>query len=125
MSDEIRAKGKQIRRELQGDRYVSEQRGRVDPAWQAFQDQVDLVYGSIWSRPGLGRRERCLVTVAALAALDRKDELERHLIAAQRNGVTIEALKEVALQLSMYAGFPATVGMWRLLERLEAQPPAQ
>lgn len=122
MSDETRAKGKQVRRDLQGDLFVAEQRAKPDVTWQAVQDHVDLVYGSIWARPGLARRDRCLITVAALAALDRKAELERHLIGALRSGVTLEELKEVALQLSMYAGFPATVGMWRLLESLQAEP---
>ena len=68
---------------------------------------IDNVFGSLWSRPGLDRRSRSLVTLGALIALRATDELKFHYAIALRNGVTLEELAEVVYHLSGYAGFPA------------------
>jgi len=68
-----------------------------------------LVWGGIWSRPGLSLRDRSVVTVAVLAALGRLDALEQQLKGAIRNGCTAEELQEVILQVGAYAGFPAAM----------------
>jgi 4-carboxymuconolactone decarboxylase len=68
---------------------------------------VDHIFGSLWTRPGLGRRDRSLVTVAALIAMRANDELRFHLPIALRNGVTLEEIEEVVYHLAGYAGFPA------------------
>src|ERR1700752_1723311 len=67
----------------------------------------DYVCGSLWTRPGLGRRERSLVTLGALIAMRAVDELRFHMPIAVRNGLTVEEIEEVVYHLTGYAGFPA------------------
>lgn len=68
---------------------------------------LDNVFGAVWTRPGLDRRARSLVTLGILIALRASEELAIHFPAAVRNGVTVEELAEVIYQASAYAGFPA------------------
>jgi 4-carboxymuconolactone decarboxylase len=68
---------------------------------------LDHVFGSLWARPGLGRRERSLVTLGALIAMRAVDELRFHMPIAVRNGLTVEEIEEVVYHLTGYAGFPA------------------
>lgn len=121
MTDETtRRKGWTIRSRLQGPAFVDEQRSKQDPLWQSFQDLVDTMYGSTWGSERLSLRERCLITVAALAQSGHPAELRRHVIAALRNGVTSDELKELAFQLTLYCGLPVTVGLWREIDRVVA-----
>ena len=69
----------------------------------------DLVYGQIWERPGLSKRDRSLVTVAALIALARPDFVKTHIERAIGNGVTREEISEVITHLPFYAGWPAAM----------------
>ena len=68
---------------------------------------LDNVFGALWTRPGLGRRERSLVTLGILIALRATEELRFHFPAALRNGLTKDELAEVIYHCSGYAGFPA------------------
>ena len=68
---------------------------------------VDHVFGSLWTRPGLDRRSRSLVTLGALIAMRAKDELRFHMPIALRNGLTIEEIEEVVYHMAGYVGFPA------------------
>jgi alkylhydroperoxidase/carboxymuconolactone decarboxylase family protein YurZ len=68
---------------------------------------AESAFGMIWSRPGLARRDRSLVTVAQLAALGKTGELRGHLAGALNNGCTQEELVEVLMQTAVYAGVPA------------------
>jgi 4-carboxymuconolactone decarboxylase len=68
---------------------------------------IDNVFGSLWTRPGLGRRDRSLVTLGALIAMRAVDELRLHMPIALRNGLTVEEIEEVVYHLTGYAGFPA------------------
>src|SRR6516165_8179545 len=68
---------------------------------------LDHVFGSLWTRPVLGRRERSLVTLCALIAMRDNDELRVHMPLALRNGLTVEEIEEVVYHLTGYAGFPA------------------
>jgi 4-carboxymuconolactone decarboxylase len=67
----------------------------------------DHVFGSLWTRPGLDRRSRSLVTLGALIALRATEELKFHFPIALRNGLTIEEIEEVVYHMAGYAGFPA------------------
>jgi 4-carboxymuconolactone decarboxylase len=67
---------------------------------------VDFVFDKLWSRPGLDLRARSLVTIGILIALGQLDELKLHVVAAVRNGCTIEELDEALLHSTAYAGFP-------------------
>jgi 4-carboxymuconolactone decarboxylase len=84
---------------------------------------LDNVFGSLWTRPGLGRRERSLVTLGALIAMRATDELRFHMPIALRNGVTVEEIEEVVYHLTGYAGFPAANAA-RAIGR-EVLPPPQ
>jgi 4-carboxymuconolactone decarboxylase len=84
---------------------------------------LDNVFGSLWTRPGLGRRERSLVTLGALIAMRATDELRFHMPIALRNGLTVEEIEEVVYHLTGYAGFPAANAA-RAIGR-EVLPPPQ
>ena len=68
---------------------------------------LDHVFGSLWTRPGLDRRSRSLVTLGALIALRASEELKFHFPIALRNGLTVEEIEEVVYHMAGYAGFPA------------------
>lgn len=81
--------------------------GGIAPKLAELTDKV--LYGDIWERPQLSKRDRSLVTVAALIALDRPDQLRSHLALARRNGVTEEELVETITHIAFYAGWPSSV----------------
>src|SRR6266851_5132545 len=68
-----------------------------------------LIYGEIWERPGLSKRDRSLITVATLLALGRDKQLEGHLARALANGVTRDEISELIIHLAFYAGWPAAM----------------
>ena len=69
----------------------------------------DVLYGDIWERPGLSKRDRSLITVAAMIALNRPEQLRSHLQRARDNGVTKEEVVETITHLAFYAGWPSAV----------------
>ena len=74
-----------------------------------------VVYGDIWERPGLSKRDRSLITVAALIAMNRPDQLKGHTERALQNGVTREELGEVITHLAFYAGWPCAMTAGRVV----------
>ncbi|MCE7006250.1 4-carboxymuconolactone decarboxylase [Kibdelosporangium philippinense] len=108
MNDEERyEQGMRVRRAVLGDEHVDRAIARTDDVTRDFQDYITRnAWGDIWSRPGLARRDRSLITVALLAALQHEGELAMHIRAALRNGVTKEEISEVLLQVGLYAGAP-------------------
>jgi 4-carboxymuconolactone decarboxylase len=105
---ERRDRGMQIRREVLGDAHVDRAVAGADALTADFQDFLTrYAWGDVWDRPGLDRRMRSAITVAALTALGREDELRLHLRAALRNGLTQEEVAEVLLHTAIYAGVPA------------------
>ncbi len=106
--DERRAAGMAQRRAVLGDEHVDRAVAETDDLTADFQDLLTrYAWGEVWTRPGLGRRERSLITVAMLVALGRDEELVLHLRGARANGVSVEELAEVLLQSAIYAGVPA------------------
>jgi 4-carboxymuconolactone decarboxylase len=81
--------------------------GDVAPKLAELTDNV--LFGDVWERPGLSKRDRSLVTVGALIAMNRPDQLRSHLARARENGVTQEELVEVVTHLAFYAGWPSAV----------------
>jgi len=69
----------------------------------------DVLFGDIWERPGLAKRDRSLITVAALVALNRPEQLRSHIALARRNGVTEEEIVETITQLAFYSGWPNAI----------------
>ena len=99
--------GMRVRREVLGEEYVDAAVEKTTPFTADFQDYITRnAWGDIWSRPGLDRRTRCCITIMALIALNHHEELEMHVRAALRNGVTKDELKEVLLQSAVYCGVP-------------------
>jgi len=101
-------KGLSVRRAVLGDAHVDRSLKSRTEFNQEFQDLITrYAWGEIWSRPGLPRKTRSLLTVAMLVALNRPDEFRLHLRAALHNGVTKEEIKEALLQAAIYCGVPA------------------
>lgn len=100
--------GMRVRREVLGDEHVDRANAAVSEVTRDFQDLITrYAWGGVWTRPGLDRRSRSMVTLTALVAGRHFDELEFHLRAALRNGLTREEIVEVLLQTAVYCGVPA------------------
>jgi 4-carboxymuconolactone decarboxylase len=101
-------RGMQVRREVLGDEHVDAAAARTTDFTADFQGLITrYAWGEIWTRPGLDRRTRSCMTLIALVALNRVDELGMHVRAARRNGLTREEIKEVLLHSAIYCGVPA------------------
>ena len=99
--------GMAVRRAVLGDAHVDRAVAGTTEFTAPFQDWITrYAWGEIWSRPGLTRPERSIVTLTVLAALQHEDELHMHVKAALRNGLTAEQIQEVLLQVGLYAGVP-------------------
>jgi 4-carboxymuconolactone decarboxylase len=100
--------GTRVRREVLGDEHVDRAVSRqteLDAPFQRF--ITEMAWGSVWARPDLDRRTRSLITIAILAALGRREELEVHLRATRNTGATPEQVREALLHVAVYAGVPA------------------
>jgi 4-carboxymuconolactone decarboxylase len=112
-------RGMRIRREILGVDYVDAAIGRTTEFTADFQDFITrYAWGEIWSRPGLDRRTRSCITLTALIALGRLDELEMHVRAAVRNGLTEREIGEVFLQSAVYCGVPAANSAFAVARRV-------
>jgi len=101
-------RGMTVRREVLGDEHVDRAVATTTSFTEPFQDFITrYAWGEIWSRPGLSRAERSIVTLAVLAARPHENELAMHVKAALRNGLRPEQISEVLLQVALYAGVPA------------------
>jgi 4-carboxymuconolactone decarboxylase len=108
MGDDAHERGMKVRREVLGDEHVDAAVERTSEFTADFQDLITrYAWGEIWTRPGLDRRTRSAITLTALIALGRFEELRMHLRAALRNGLEEDELKEVLLQSAIYCGVPA------------------
>jgi 4-carboxymuconolactone decarboxylase len=101
-------RGMKARREVLGDEHVDRAEARKDEFTQDFQEFITrYAWGEVWTRPGLDRRSRSLITLAALVALRAEGEIAMHVSAALRNGLSTDEIKEVILHTAIYAGLPA------------------
>lgn len=125
MSDDDWKKGTRIRRAVLGDEHVdrSEREATAfDADFQAFITRT--AWGGVWARPGLPVHTRHLLTIAMLASLGRLHELELHLKATKNTGVTPDELKELFLQVAVYAGVPAANAAMSVAKRVLFPPDA-
>ena len=100
--------GMRVRREVLGDAHVDRAEAARTPFTEDFQAYITrAAWGSVWTRPGLDRRTRSVVTLTALIAHGHWGELELHVAAALRNGLTADEIGEVILQSAVYCGVPA------------------
>ncbi|HVB45496.1 MAG TPA: 4-carboxymuconolactone decarboxylase [Streptosporangiaceae bacterium] len=109
LNDEERAEqGMRVRREVLGDDHVDRAVTSTTGFTAPFQDLITrYAWGEVWSRPGLSRAERSMITLTALVVLRQDEELAMHLRAALRNGLTPDQIQEVLLHVAIYAGVPA------------------
>jgi len=100
--------GMKVRRDVLGDAHVDRAEASKSDLDAEFQDLITrYAWGEIWTRPGLPRHTRSLLTIGLMVALNRNDELKMHLRAAANNGVTEEEIREVLLHCAIYCGAPA------------------
>jgi 4-carboxymuconolactone decarboxylase len=108
-----------VRREVLGDAHVDKAVAETTPFTAAFQDFITRVaWGDVWARPGLDRRTRSCITLAALTALGREHEIGLHVRAALRNGVSAAEIAEVLLHTAVYAGVPAANQAFAIAKRI-------
>jgi 4-carboxymuconolactone decarboxylase len=111
--------GMKVRREVLGDAHVDRSMQNRNEFNEAFQDLITrYAWGEIWTRPGLPRQTRSLITLAVMVALNRGDEFRMHVRAAIKNGVTREEIKEVLLQTAIYCGVPAANSAFHAAEEV-------
>jgi len=116
---ELYKKGLEIRRDVLGKDYVDQALAKIDEFNGPFQEFITrYAWGEVWGRSGLTRRERSLITLAMLVALNREAELRLHVRAAFRNGVTVEELRELLLHSGIYCGIPAANAAIRVAEEV-------
>ena len=126
MSDDAYERGMEARREVLGDEHVDRAIRSTTELTEDFQSFITrYAWGEIWTRPGLDRKTRSCITITALVALNRPEELEMHLRAALRNGLTAEEIREVLLHSAVYCGVPAANSAFAIAKRvLEGSPQA-
>jgi 4-carboxymuconolactone decarboxylase len=111
--------GMKIRREVLGDAHVDAAIAKRNAFSEEFQGLLTrYAWGEIWTRPGLPRQTRSLITVAMLVALNREEELRLHLRAALRNGAAQEEIRETLLQSAIYCGVPAANSAFRIAQEI-------
>jgi 4-carboxymuconolactone decarboxylase len=119
VTDPTHDRGMRIRREVLGDEHVDAAIERTSELTIDFQDLITrYAWGEIWARPGLDRRTRSCITLTALVALGRDEELALHVRAALRNGLTPDEIKEVLLHSAIYCGVPAANSAFAVTQRV-------
>lgn len=124
------AAGMAVRREVLGDAHVDRAAADATELTDDFQRYVtEHAWGAVWTRPGLDRRSRSMVTLAALVALGQEDELAMHVRAARTNGLTVAEIREVVLHCAVYCGAPAANAAFKVAQQVlvelgDVAPPA-
>jgi 4-carboxymuconolactone decarboxylase len=123
--DQRRDRGMTVRRAVLGDPHVDRATAATTEFTADFQDLITrYAWGEIWTRPGLDRRTRSCITLAMLATLGHDEELAMHVRAALRNGLTADEIKEVLLQVAVYAGVPAANRAFKVAQQAFDDPDA-
>jgi 4-carboxymuconolactone decarboxylase len=113
------AKGMKVRRVVLGDAHVERAQAQTNSFTAPFQDLITrYAWGEIWTRPGLPRKTRSLITIGMMVAMNRNEELRLHLRAAANNGVTRSEIQEVLLQTAIYCGVPAANTAFHIAEEV-------
>lgn len=123
MEDKERfAKGMTVRRAVLGDAHVDRAQNNLNDFNHDYQDLITrYAWGEIWTRPGLPRHTRSLMTICMMVALNREEELKLHLRAAANNDVSREEIKEALLQTAIYCGVPAANSAFALAQKVFAE----
>ncbi len=119
MSENKFEQGMKVRRAVLGDAHVDRAEANKTSFDADFQQFItETAWGTVWSRPGLDRKTRHLLTIAMMAALGKEHELAMHIRATKNTGVTPEEVKEVLLQVAIYAGVPAANTAMAIAKRI-------
>ena len=111
--------GMQVRRAVLGDAHVDRSLKNITEFNGEFQEMITRhAWGDIWTRPGLSRHTRSLITIAMLIGMNREGELRLHLRAARNNGVTRDEIKEVLMHSAIYCGIPAANATFHLAQEV-------
>ncbi len=122
MTNEKYTQGMEIRRAVLGDAHVDRAEANKNDFDADFQQFItETAWGTVWARPGLERKTRHLLTIAMLAVLGREAELAMHIRASRHTGVTPEELKELFLQVAIYAGVPAANAAVAIAKKILAE----
>lgn len=114
--------GMRVRREVLGDDHVDRAAAGTTDFTRDFQELItSYAWGEIWTRPGLDRRSRSMITLTALVARGHHEELAMHVRAALRNGLTVDEIKEVLLQSAIYCGVPDANTAFRIAQQVLAE----
>ncbi len=119
MADDLFDKGMAVRKSVLGAEYVARaeaSKTEFDADWQRY--VTENAWGAVWTRPGLGKNIRSMLTIAMLASLGRLDELAAHIRATRNTGVSRDEVKEVLLQVAVYAGAPAANSAFAVAKRV-------
>ena len=119
-------KGLEVRRAVLGEAHVDRSLARRNAFNEEFQALITrYAWGEMWTREGLSRHTRSLLTIGLMVALNRSDEFRLHVRGAFSNGVTREEIREVLLHCAVYAGVPAANSAFHMAEEVFAQMEAQ
>lgn len=122
MKEDRLNQGMAVRRDVLGNAHVDRAEANKTSFDADFQQFItETAWGTIWSRPGLDRKTRHLLTIAMMAALGKEHELAMHIRATQNTGVTPDEVKEVLLQVAIYAGVPAANTAMSIAKRVYAE----
>ncbi len=122
MDQKMYDKGLEIRKAVLGEAYVSNALKNVDSFNKPLQDLLnEYCWGSVWGREELPRKTRSMLNLAMISILNRPHELRAHLKGALTNGVTREEIREILLQVAIYAGMPAAVDSFRIARDVFAE----
>jgi 4-carboxymuconolactone decarboxylase len=125
MDEEQRyANGMAVRRAVLGDQHVDRAQESLNDFNAEFQNLITrYAWGEIWTRPGLPRQTRSLMTICMMVALNREEELKLHLRAARNNGVSVDQVKEALLQTAIYCGLPAANSAFAIAQQVFSDMP--
>lgn len=119
MDNEFYKKAMETRRSVLGDEYVDKAESTKTEFDKDFQEYLtNNAWGAVWSRPGLTKRERSLVTIAILAALGREEELALHIKATRNTGASQDDVKEALFHAAAYAGIPAANTAFKIAKKI-------
>jgi len=122
MSNEMYERGLALRKEVLGEEYVARSFANADDFSRPIQElSTEYCWGKVWSREGLSRRERSLLNIGMISALNRPHELKLHVKAALTNGLTRDEIREAMLQIAIYCGMPAGLDSTRIAREAFAE----
>jgi 4-carboxymuconolactone decarboxylase len=115
--DALYEAGLKVRKQVLTAEYVDRQFSNASEFTLPMQHMATQAWGLVWARPGLAHKTRSMLNIAFLIALDKPDELELHVEAALRNGVTEKEIQEILMQAAVYCGFPAALSGTRVARK--------